>query len=68
MWTKTEATAAKLLKKLEFPIDNKEIMEYVNDNKKDAEYPEALINVLRRIPDRSYDSIHDIEREIGKVK
>lgn len=68
MRTRAGASAAKLFKKLAFPKQKKELLQYTQDNKKDADYAEMLLKVLNKVPDRTYDSIYDIEREIGKAQ
>jgi hypothetical protein len=68
MRTRAEASAAKIFTELKFPKNKEEILSFAKENEKKAEYPQPLITVLDRIPDRSYDSMQDVEREIGKVQ
>jgi len=59
------ARIASVLKGIDFPKSKKGIINY---SRKRNHSSEGVISVLRKISDKSYTNMADLEKEIGKVK
>jgi hypothetical protein len=59
------ARIAKMLKGIDFPKSKRGIIMHIS---KKHDSSERVISVLRRIPDKPYRNMADLEKAIGKVK
>ena len=68
--TKAASAAAisKVLAGIEFPEDKRKIIEYAERNKRKVEEPEAVINTIKEIPDRTYHNMADVEKALGEIR
>src|SRR5919204_1295615 len=66
--TKAASAAAisKVLAGIEFPEDKRKIIEYAERNKRKVDEPEAVINTIKEIPDRTYHNMADVEKALGE--
>jgi hypothetical protein len=64
------ATIAKVLSGIKFPKAKDGLKEYAEKNisKIRVEDPNAIFNVIDQLPNREYDNMADVEKEIGKIK
>jgi hypothetical protein len=60
------ARIASLLKGIDFPKSKRSIVTYAKKERKPG--TEAVISVLRKISDKQYKNMAQVEKEIGKVK
>jgi hypothetical protein len=67
------ATIAKVLSGIDFPKSKDSIKKYARNNlnnlstKPQQQKPEAVLNLLDRIPEKQYSNMADVEREAAKV-
>jgi Protein of unknown function (DUF2795) len=67
------ATIAKVLSGIEFPKSKDGIKKYARNNldnfgtKEQQQKPEAVLNLLDRIPEKQYSTMADVEREAARV-
>ncbi len=58
------ASIANLLAGIEFPIDKKGIIGYVNNNKEKSDESEQILNVVKQLPEEQYQTMSDITKAI----
>lgn len=58
------ASIANLLAGIEFPIDKKGIVSYVEDNKEKSNESEQILNVIQQLPENQYQTMSDITKAI----
>jgi len=62
------AAIAKVLAGIEFPKDKHEIVNYVEKNKQKLSEIEQVLDVIREIPDKSYDNMVEVEQALGAIR
>ena len=60
------ASVANFLSGIEFPVDKKAIINYVENNKEQANDYTEILNVLHQLPDRQYQTMADITQAIER--
>lgn len=58
------ASIANLLAGIEFPIDKKGIVSYVQGNKEKSNESEQILNVIQQLPENQYQTMSDITKAI----
>lgn len=58
------ASIANLLAGIEFPIDKKGIVSYVENNKGKSNESEQILNVIQQLPEKQYQTMSDITKAI----
>jgi hypothetical protein len=58
------ASIANLLAGIEFPIDRKGIVSYVENNKERSDESEQILNVIQQLPENQYQNMSDIIKAI----
>lgn len=58
------ASIANLLAGIEFPIDKKGIVSYVEDNREKSNESEQILNVIQQLPENQYQTMSDITKAI----
>ena len=58
------ASIANLLAGVEFPIDKKGIVKYVESNKEKSDESEQILNVVQELPESQYQTMSDITKAI----
>jgi hypothetical protein len=63
------AAIAKALSGVDFPKRKEELRQYAQRHAPEAaiEEPEAVLNVIDRLPDREYKDMADVEKSVGQV-
>jgi hypothetical protein len=59
---------AKLLSGIDFPKNKSKVIDYAEKNKMKVDEPEAIINTLREIPDKTYHNMVDVEKALGEIR
>ncbi|HEX7031472.1 MAG TPA: DUF2795 domain-containing protein [Nitrososphaera sp.] len=62
------AAIARVLSGAEFPKQKQGLIEYAENNKSKVETAEQVIQVIRELPDKTYDNMADVERAVGEVR
>ena len=62
------AAIAKMLSEIRFPKKKEEVVAYAKKNKRKLENPEEVLGTINEIPDRTYRTIIEVEKAIGKVR
>jgi len=62
-----EAAVVSIFSNTTFPKNKSEIIDYAQKNKGKTTFAKELIDVIHQIPERTYNDIHDLEREIEHV-
>jgi Protein of unknown function (DUF2795) len=62
------AAIAKILGGIDFPKKKNNLIEYAETNKSKVEAAEEIIQVIRELPDRTYNNMADVERAVAEVK
>jgi hypothetical protein len=62
------AAIAKVLAGIEFPKDKHEIVDYAEKNKQKLSEIEQILDVIREIPDKSYDNMVEVEQALGAIR
>ena len=62
------AAIAKILSGIRFPKKKEEVVAYARKNKRKLENPEEVLGTINEIPDRTYRTIVEVEKAIGKVR
>jgi hypothetical protein len=58
------ASIANLLAGIEFPIDKKGIVRYVENNREKSNESEQILNVIQQLPENQYHIMSDITKAI----
>ncbi|MBA3978880.1 MAG: DUF2795 domain-containing protein [Nitrosopumilus sp.] len=58
------ASIANLLAGVEFPIDKKGLVKYVESNKEKSDESEQILNVVQELPESQYQTMSDITKAI----
>ena len=58
------SSIANLIAGIEFPIDKKGIVSYVQDNKEKSNESEQILNVIQQLPENQYQTMSDITKAI----
>ncbi len=58
------ASIANFLAGIEFPIDKKGIVSYVENNKDKSNESEQILNVIQQLPENRYQTMSDITKAI----
>ncbi len=58
------ASIANLLAGIEFPIDKKGIVSYVESNREKSDESEQILNVVQELPENQYQTMSDITKAI----
>ena len=63
------AAIAKVLSGIDFPKRKDSLKEYAKKNIPNVEVadPNAILNVIDRLPDREYNNMADVEKSIGSI-
>jgi len=61
------AAIAKILSGIRFPKRKEEVVAYAKRNKRKLENPEEVLGTINEIPDRTYRTVVEVEKAIGKV-
>jgi hypothetical protein len=59
---------AKILSGADFPKDKPSLVAYAEQNRSKVTAPAEIINVIRELPDRTYDSMADVEKALGEIR
>jgi len=62
------AAIAKILSGIDFPKNKEEVVAYAKKNKDKVQSAQEVIGTINEIPDRTYRTIIEVEKAIGKVK
>jgi hypothetical protein len=62
------AAIAKILSGIDFPKKKNELIEYAETNKSKIEAAEEVIQVVRELPDKTYNNMVDIEKAVAEVR
>jgi hypothetical protein len=62
------AAIAKLLSGIDFPKKKNELIEYAKTNKSKVEAAEEVIQVIRELPDKTYNNMVDVEKAVAEVR
>lgn len=62
------AAVAKVLSGADFPKKKQDLIAYAENNKSKVEVAEQVIQMIRELPNRTYDNMADVERAVGKVR
>ena len=63
------ASIAKVLSGIDFPKKKNSLKEYAKKNVSNVEVgdPNAILNVIDRLPEREYDNMADVEKSISRI-
>jgi hypothetical protein len=63
------ASIAKVLSGIDFPKKKSSLKEYAKKNVSNVEVedPNAILNVIDRLPEREYDNMADVEKSISRI-
>jgi Protein of unknown function (DUF2795) len=61
------ASIAKILSGADFPTKKKDLIEHAEANKSKLYAAEEVIQVIRKLPDRTYNDMADVEKAVGEV-
>jgi hypothetical protein len=63
------AAIAKVLSGIDFPKKKSSLKEYAKKNLSNVEVgdPNAILNVIDRLPDREYNNLADVDKSIGSI-
>ena len=62
------AAIAKILSGIRFPKKKEEVVAYARKNKRKLDNPEEVLETINEIPDRTYHTIVEVEKAVGKVR
>jgi hypothetical protein len=62
------ASMANFLAGLEFPLDKKEIVDYVESKNTQSDKSQDILDILHKLPDKQYQSMVDITQAIEENK
>jgi hypothetical protein len=62
------AAIAKILGGIDFPKKKNDLIEYAETNKSKVEAAEEIIQVIRELPDRTYNNMADVEKAVAEVR
>jgi hypothetical protein len=62
------AAIAKLLSGIEFPKNKKELVERAKENKDKVDNAELVINTVSELPTKTYRSMTDVQKALGKIR
>jgi hypothetical protein len=62
------AAIAKILSGIDFPKKKEELVRYAEDNKQNVDTSEEIIQVIYKLPERTYSNMADVEKALAKVK
>ena len=65
------AAIAKVLSGVDFPKTKENLKEYAEKNVSKVRFggdPNAILDVIDRLPDREYNDMADVEQQVGKIK
>ncbi len=62
------AAIAKILSGIGFPKGKSDLVEYAETSKARVEVAEEIIQVIRELPDRTYNNMADVEKAVGEVR
>jgi Protein of unknown function (DUF2795) len=62
------AAIAKVLSGIDFPKNKVELVSYAERNKQKMQAAEEIIQVIRELPDRRYNSMADMEKALGEIR
>jgi hypothetical protein len=61
------ASIAKVLSGARFPINRDSLLRHAKTNRAKTGVAEEVVEVIRQLPDRTYDSMADVERGLGQI-
>jgi deoxyribose-phosphate aldolase len=65
------ASVAKLLKGIDFPVGKDDLVKQIQQNKgevEDDDNIDTVIDIINQMSDKQYNSMTDVEHEVGQVK
>ena len=62
------AAIAKILSGIDFPKKKNDLIKYAETNKSKVEVAEEIIQVIRELPDKTYNNMADVEKAIAEVR
>jgi hypothetical protein len=62
------AAIAKVLSGTDFPNDKDELIRHAERNKQKVEAAEEIIQVIRELPDRTYNNMADVEKALAEIR
>jgi hypothetical protein len=62
------AAIAKILSGIDYPKNKDELVSYAERNKQRVQAAEEIIQVIRELPDRKYNSMADMEKALGEIR
>lgn len=62
------AAIAKVLSGIRFPKKKEELFAYAKKNKRKLDNPEEVLEAINEIPNRTYHTIVEVEKAVGKVR
>ena len=62
------AAIAKILSGADFPKKKNELIQYAETNKSKVEAAEEVIQVIRELPDKTYNNMVDVEKAVAEVR
>ncbi len=66
--TTSAASIAKSLKGIDFPADKNDLVKRAQQNKGQTEDSDAIIDTINQLPDKKYNSMTDVEHEVGQIE
>jgi hypothetical protein len=62
------AAIAKMLSGIEFPKNKDELIDYAKENKAKVEGSDEIIELIKKLPDRKYHKMADVEKALGEIR
>jgi hypothetical protein len=62
------AAITKILSGIEFPKDKNKVIDYAEKNKTKLDEAEQLINTLKKLPDKTYHNMAEVEKALGTIR
>lgn len=66
--TTSAAAVAKVLKGIDFPANKNDLVNHAKQNKGQTEDSDSIIETINQLPDKQYNSMADVEHQVGKVE
>jgi len=57
-----------LLKGIDFSAKKNDLVKHAQQNKEQTENTDEIIDTINQLPDKEYNSMADVEHEVGQVK
>lgn len=62
------AAIAKILSGIDFPKKKNELIKYAETNKSKVEAAEEVLQVIRDLPDKTFNNMADVEKAVAEVR